>query len=66
MPPADAAHTPYLLRMQRVARYIDRHLDGDLALDVLSGLPPFRRTIFTGNSARHSVCRSIAMCRWRA
>lgn len=41
MLPANAARTRYLLRMQRVIEHIDRHLDGDLGLDVVSGVAAF-------------------------
>lgn len=41
MPAADTAQTRYLLRMQRVRDHIDRHLDGDLGLDVLSKVAAF-------------------------
>jgi AraC family transcriptional regulator len=66
MLPANAARTRYLLRMRRVIAYIDRHLDGDLGLDVVSGLPPFHRTISTGSSARDLAClRYVQMARMK-
>lgn len=36
----------YQARMQRVLDYIDRHLDGDLSLDVLSGVAAFSKHHF--------------------
>jgi len=41
MPTADTTEARYLLRMQRVVDHIHRHLDGDLGLDVLSGVAAF-------------------------
>jgi len=41
MPAPDTAQALYLLRMQRVVDHIDRHLDGDLGLEVLSGIAAF-------------------------
>ncbi|RTL71520.1 MAG: helix-turn-helix domain-containing protein [Hyphomicrobiales bacterium] len=41
-----AARTSYQARMQRVLDHIDRHLDGDLDLDTLSGIAAFSRFHF--------------------
>ena len=41
MSAVDTIHARYLLRMQRVVDHIHRHLDGDLGLDVLSGVAAF-------------------------
>jgi AraC family transcriptional regulator len=41
MSAADTAQSRYLLQMQRVVDHIHRHLDGDLGLDVLSGVAAF-------------------------
>lgn len=41
MTAADTTEARYLLRMQRVVDHIHRHLDGDLGLEVLSGVAAF-------------------------
>jgi hypothetical protein len=56
-----AALQNYHARMQRVLDHIDQHLDGDLDLDTVSGIAPFRNSISTGSSRRPSRCPCIAM-----
>ena len=56
-----AALPHYHSRMQRVLDHIDRHLDCDLDLDVVSGVAAFSNTIFTGSLRRPSGCPCIAM-----
>jgi hypothetical protein len=51
----------YQARMRRVLDYIDRHLDGDLDLETVSGVAASRSFISTGSLRRPSGCQCIAM-----
>jgi len=49
MPAPDTAQALYLLRMQRIVDHIDRHLDGDLGLEVSMPLSQARSRIMAQN-----------------